>query len=192
MRSQHLCAVVPVGFVAVVLLGVVAGGEDDAALATEVADGEGHFGRGAHIIEEIYLDAVGGEDVGRSLGEEAAVVAAVVAHYHTDLFQILEILVQVVGEALCGGAHRVDVHAVRSGPHDATQTARAEFERTVEGVNKLGFVGIFNHGLHGLLRFGIVAIGGHPLLGHLLALSNELLGIVHSMVCLKNMTLIKK
>ena len=38
--SQHLCAVIPIGFVTIVLAGVVAGGDIHTRLATEVADGE--------------------------------------------------------------------------------------------------------------------------------------------------------
>ena len=38
--DEDLSAVVPIGLVAVVFLGVVAGGEDDTALATEMTDGK--------------------------------------------------------------------------------------------------------------------------------------------------------
>ena len=67
--GQHLRAVSPVGLVAIVLLGVVACGDVDAALASEMAYGERAFRRGAHVVEEVHLYAVGREDVGHGLGE---------------------------------------------------------------------------------------------------------------------------
>ena len=40
VRSKHLRTVIPISLVAVVFSGIVAGGNVDTALATEVADGE--------------------------------------------------------------------------------------------------------------------------------------------------------
>ena len=182
VRSEHLCAVVPVGFVAVIFLGVVAGRKDNTALAAQVANGKRHFGRGAHVVEQVNLDAVGREDVGGSFGKEAAVVAAVVTYHHGDLLHVLKVQVKVVSQALRGSAHGVFVHAVGSCAHDAAQTARAEFERAVEGVDEFRFVLILQHGFHGLLGFCVVAGRSHPLLGHLLTLSNECLLVFHTLV----------
>ena len=78
--SEHLGTIFPIGLVAVVLFGVVAGGDVDTGLALQSADGEGTFGSGAHVIEEISLDAVGRKDVGNGLSIKAAVVAAGVAN----------------------------------------------------------------------------------------------------------------
>ena len=40
VRGYHLCAIVPVGFVAVVFFRIVGGGKNNAALTTEMPDGE--------------------------------------------------------------------------------------------------------------------------------------------------------
>src|SRR5580698_5982840 len=55
MRRDELAAIVPVGLVAVVFLGVVRGGADDTALAAEVADREAQFGGRAERLEEKYF-----------------------------------------------------------------------------------------------------------------------------------------
>ena len=159
MRGQDLCAVVPVGFVAVILARVVAGGDVDTALTAQVTDGKRYFGRGAQVVEEVDLDAVGREDGCRNLGELAAVVAAVVAYDDGDLVAVLEALVQVVGQALGGGAYGIDVHAVAAGTHDAAQAACAEFQILVETVNQFGLVVAVQHTLYFGLGFCVVGRG---------------------------------
>ena len=171
---EHLCAVVPIGLVTVVFLRVVAGCEDNAALAAEVADGKRHFRRGAHVVEEIHLDTVGRENVSGGFGEEAAVVAAVVPNDHLDFIEVLEVLVQIVGEALRGRAHRIDVHAVRARSHNAAQSARAEFEAAIEGVDERRLVLVFKHGFHAGFRFCIVERRVEPRLRHLFTLFERL------------------
>jgi len=93
VRFDDLGTVIPVGFVTVVLLGVVGGGQDNAALAAQFADGKRHFRCGAEVFKQVDLDAVGREDVGRYLGKLAAVVAAVVTNDHGNLGQVGEGLV---------------------------------------------------------------------------------------------------
>ena len=180
MRGQHLCAIIPIGLVAVVLARVVAGGDVDAALATQVADGKGNFRRRAQVVKEIDLDAVGREDGCRDFSKLAAVVAAVVSHNHGDLLQVLEVLVQVVGQTLGGGTHGIDVHTVAAGTHDATQAARAKFQILVEAVYQLGLVLVFQHTFHFGLGFCIVC-RGQPLFGLFSHLFDEFL-ILHDII----------
>src|SRR6202012_1535494 len=135
VRGHQLAAVVPVGFIAIVLFGVVGCGNDDAAMAMEGADGEGKLGRGAKALEEKYLDAVGRHDVRRDLGELAAVVPAVVGDGHADLAGYL--LPEVIGIALGRHPDGVLVHPVGAGAHDAAQATRPEFQGLVEGVVEL-------------------------------------------------------
>ena len=92
------------------------------------------------------------------------------ANDHCNLVQILERLVQVVGKSLCSAAHRVDVHAVAAGTHDATQAASAKLQGLVERLDKVGLVFLVEHGLNlgaGLLVISITEprLG---LCGHLL------------------------
>ena len=59
VRCDHLCAVVPIGLVAVVFLGIVRGCDDNAALATKMANGIRGFGCRAESVEEVNLNTVG-------------------------------------------------------------------------------------------------------------------------------------
>ncbi len=110
--GDDLCAVFPVSLVTVVDLGVVGCSDVDTALATEVTDGERKFGSGAEAVEKIYLDAVGREDVGNDFSKFARIVANVMAYDNCDFGQIVESLFQIVGKALGGCTHCIDVHAV--------------------------------------------------------------------------------
>ena len=151
----ELAAVAPVGLVAVVLLGIVGGGEHDAGVAVAVADGEAELGGGTHAVEEVDLVAVGSQHVGCDFGELAAVVAAVVADGSAELFLVGVDLADVVGETLGGHCHGVFVHAVGADAHDAAKAAGAELEVAVEALVEL--VGVGSHVEDGLL--GGVVIG---------------------------------
>ena len=148
VRSDHLRAVVPIGLVAVVLLRVMRSGDDDAALAAEVTDGIRRLGCRPEGVEEVDFNTIGGEDVSRDLGEAAAVVTAVVADDDLDLLQVCELLLEVVREALRGGADGVDVHAVRPRAHDAAQPAGAKLEVFVESLDEIRRVILVEQGLH--------------------------------------------
>ena len=69
--SKHLCTIIPVCLISVVFLRIVAGRQDNSALAAQMTNGERHFGSWTHVFKEIDLDAVCREDVGTCLGEEA-------------------------------------------------------------------------------------------------------------------------
>ena len=56
--SKHLCAIVPISLVAIILLRIVAGGQNDTALTTKVAYGKRHFGGWTHVLKQIHLDAI--------------------------------------------------------------------------------------------------------------------------------------
>ena len=75
-----MCAVIPIGFVTIVLAGVVAGGDIHTRLATEVAEGERNFGSGTEVFEEVNLNPVGREDIGDRFCKQTAVVTAIVAN----------------------------------------------------------------------------------------------------------------
>ena len=177
VRSQNLCAVVPISLVAVVFLRVVARRHVHAGLRTEVANRVGNLRRGSQALEEINLDAVGRENVGNRLGEEPSVVAAVVAHDHRALLA-RKSLQNVVGEALRRHSHDVDVHTVRSGTHNATQSARAKFKVAVERVDERRFVLTVKHCLN-FLACLLVERGGEPLLGPCLTLGNQFFVCFH-------------
>ena len=138
--GRQLGAVGPVDLIAVVLLGVVAGGDVDARLTAVVADGEAQLRRGAQGFKNADVDAVAGTDLGGGVGEQHVVVAAVHADGHALLFGGLALGGDDVGEALSGPADDVDVHLVQAHLHGAPQTGGAELQRTVEAVLDLLFV----------------------------------------------------
>ena len=156
MGSKHLCAILPIGLVAIILARVVAGGEVHTSLRAKMADGKGALGRGAHLVEEIDLDAVGREDIGHRAGVEIGVVAAVVAHHRADLLPILEVLLQIIGKSLGCHSDGIDVHTVGACAHNAAQTACSKFKSLVERVNQLRLVWVLHHGLYFLLRLLVV------------------------------------
>ena len=143
-----LAAVGAVHLVAVVLGGVVACGDVDAGRAPQVARGEGAGGRGLQARVEVSCDAVGRQHLGGYMAEKLALVARVAADGNAGL---VEVRLEVVGQALRGECDRVDVHAVRAGAENAAQACRAELEVLEECV------------LNGLL----VALHGGELLGKL-------------------------
>ena len=176
---EHLRAVLPVSLVAIVLTRVVAGRQVDTALRLEVSDGERALRRGAHLVEEVDLDAVGREDIGHRAGVEVGVVAAVVTDDGADLLAVLEALLQIVGESLRRHADGIDVHAVGARAHDAAQSARSKFQVAVERLNQFRLVGIVEHGLNGMARI-LVEVGSEPLLCFRLALGDQFFVVVHN------------
>ena len=135
----HLAAVGPADLVAVVFLRVVGGGDHDAGHGALQAHRVAHFGRRADVVENIDVDAVGGQDVGRDAGKFLAVVAGVVGDDHLGVI-VVAVGQDVVREALGGHADRVAVHAVGAHAHDAAEAAGAELEVLVEGVFEAGRV----------------------------------------------------
>lgn len=71
--------VVEIDFVAVVVGGVVGGGDHDAGVGAEAADCEGHFRGGAEAVEEVDIHAEIGSDFGAEVGEFGGEVAGVVS-----------------------------------------------------------------------------------------------------------------
>ena len=146
--SQHLCAVFPISFVAVVLFGIVASRNVHTTLASKVPDGKRTLWRWAHIVEQIHLNAIGREYVCNRFGKQAAVVSAVVANGNLYLRQVGKVLFQVIGQSLCSHAHGVDVHSVAACAHDTAQTARSKLQILVEGVDKTSLIRIFHQSFH--------------------------------------------
>ncbi len=156
VRGDHLCTVIPIGFVAVVNLGVVRRRDVHTALAAQTADSVADFRSGTRALKQIDLDAIGTEDIGDRLGKQAAVVAHVMANDYRNLRQVLENLLQIVGKTLCGAAHGIDVHAVTTRTHDAAQSTGAKLKNLVERFYKLGLVLVVKHSLH--LGTGLLVI----------------------------------
>ena len=164
MGSDHLCTVVPVGLVAVVDFGIVRCCDVHTALATQAADGITYLGRGTRTFKQIHFNAVGTEDIGDCLGKQTAVVAHVMANDNRNLVPILECLVQIVGKALSGATHGVDVHAVAACTHDAAQASSTELQGLVERLDQFSLVLGVKHCLHLGARLLVIALA-QPHLG---------------------------
>ena len=169
----HLSAVGPGDLVAVVLLGVVRGGDHDACNGAFLAHGIAHLGSGTDVVEDIDMDAVGGKDIGSDAGELPAVVAAVVRDTDLDVVA-LDVLEDVVGESLGGHADRVLVHAVGADAHDAAEASGAELEILVERVLETCWVVVAQ--LNDL-AFGLgIEISVQPALGHFVKIFHRVCG----------------
>ena len=133
----------------------MAGGYVHTALAFEMTDSERYLRCRTQALKQIYLDTVGGEDVGYGLGKEASVVATVMS-YHDSHLTVLHVLkavlflyfVQIVGIALRSLCHDVLVHSVGTYAHDTAQTAGTEFEGTIESIDQFGLVLSVDHRFH--------------------------------------------
>ena len=138
--GRQLGAVRPVDLVAVILLGVVAGGDIDARLTAVVADGKAQLRRGTQGLKNADMDAVGGADLRGGVGKEHIVVAAVHADGNALLLGVLTLGGDDIGKALGGPADDMDVHLVQTDLHGAAQTGGAELQRAVEAVFDLLFI----------------------------------------------------
>ena len=157
--SQYLCTIVPICLVTVVFLRIVRSSQNDTALATEVTDSKRHFRSRTHIVKQIYFNAIGRENICRCLCKQTAVVTAVMTDYYRNLWQVFEVLLQIVGKPLSGSTYRIDIHTIATYSHDTTQTTSTKFKVFVESFNKFGFIIVFQHSFHFSLGFSIISRG---------------------------------
>ena len=129
-----LAAVVVVDLVAVVLGRVVGGREHDARGGAQVTHGKGERGHRLDARIHVDVDAVGRKHGGRHALEVLALQAGVTRERDRG---VLVVGVEVVGHALGGLGHHVDVHAVGADTQDAAQAGGAKGQRAVEGVGEL-------------------------------------------------------
>ena len=135
--GRQLGAVGPVDLIAVILLGIVAGGDIDARLTVVFPHGEAQLRRRPQRLEDTHMDAVGGADLCGGSGKLHRVVAAVHAQGHAPALGLLALSADDVGKALSGPADDVDVHLVQAHLHGATQTGGTEFQRPIEPLPDL-------------------------------------------------------
>jgi hypothetical protein len=135
---RDLGAVAEVDLVAVVVRGVVAGGDHHAGGAAEVADREREQRRGRLRREAECAQPRAGEDRGRLLGEARRPVAGVVADDDPGGHGAGDGVEQVAREAGARPAHGGDVHARRPGAEPAAQAGGAEREAVREARRQLG------------------------------------------------------
>ena len=149
----QLGAVGPVDLVAIILLGVVAGGDVDARLAAVVPHGKAKFRSGAQGLKNPHMDAVSGADLGGGPGKLHAMVAAIHADGNALVHGGRAFSADDIGKALSGPADDIDIHLVQAHLHGAPQAGGAELQRAVESALDL-LVVICNGGQLCPLVFG--------------------------------------
>ena len=130
--GRQLGAVFPVDLVAVVLLGVVAGGNVDACLAVVVAHGEAQLRRRPQGFKDPDVDAVAGAHLGGGPGKVHTVETAVHGDGDTAALGLFALGTDHVGKALGGVPDDIDVHLVQAHLHGATQSGGTKFQGAVE------------------------------------------------------------
>ena len=124
-----------IDLITVVLAWVVRSRDHDTRRGVQIAGRKGH-GRHRHQDgPDIDLDAIGRKHSGGHFCKHIALDAAVVADGHRRLCKVL---FQIIGQALRGLCHGIDVHAVGACADDAAQTARAKGKVTVKRIFDFG------------------------------------------------------
>ena len=123
---RHLAAVGAVGLEAVVLGGVVGGGDHDAGVRLVVPGGEGQGGDGHQRVVNPHPDAVRGQNAGGVPGEHVGIDAAVVGNGDQPAAALG---LDPVRQTLGGLPDDVNIHPVAARAQNAPQTRGAEFQR---------------------------------------------------------------
>ena len=140
MVGRQLRAVLPIDLVAVILLGVVAGGDVDARLTAILPHGKAQLRRGPQGLEDPHMDAVGGAYLRGGAGKFHGMVAAVHADGHAAPLRVPALGADNIGKTLGGPADDVHVHLVQPHLHGAPQSGGTELQRTVKPALDLLFI----------------------------------------------------
>ena len=135
----HLRPVLAVNFIAVVFLGIVAGGDHDARNGAEFAHRIREHGNGVNVVKQIGDDPVGGQNFRRGARKFRRFPARIVGNDHAALHGGRTQRFYVFRKSLGGAADGVDVHHVGAVADDAAHSRRAEFQFGAETV----FDGLF-------------------------------------------------
>ena len=137
-------------------------------LTPQLSNGKRNFGSRTQSIEQIYFNTIRRKNIGSDLGKFAAVVPAIVTDSNLYLGQVGKGLFQIIGQSLSSSSHRIDIHTIRSGSHNSTQTTRTKFEILINRLYQIGLIFVIEHGTHSGLCFFVIAIaqpylsfGGH-------------------------------
>ena len=120
-----------IDLITVVLAGVVRSRDHDTRRGVQIAGRKRHSRHRHQDGPDIDLDAIGREHSGGHFCKHIALDAAVIADGHGRLCKVL---FQIIGQALRGLCHSIDVHAVGACADDAAQTARAKGQVAVKAV----------------------------------------------------------
>ena len=124
LLGRDLGAVLPVGFIAVVLFRVMRCRDVDTGDATEFPHGEREFRRRADAVEEVDGDPVPCQHLRRGSGEESGIVTGVIRD--CDPAGVRPLALDQLGNRLRRLRDGKDVHAPGTHIHRGTQTRCAE------------------------------------------------------------------
>ena len=134
LLGDDLHAAPVVDLVAVVLLGVVRGGDHDAPAQAQLAHGVGQHGRGHGLRPQHHLDAVAHQHLGRGAREHVGVLARVIGDAH-GLGRVAR--EDRLRQALRGARDGVYVHSCGADAQHRAQAARAERHLARKGLHAL-------------------------------------------------------
>ena len=140
LLRRELRPVGPVDLIAVIFLGVVAGGDIESGCSAVMQDGEAQLRSRAQGLEQAHADAVCSHDAGGLLGEAAAVYAAVMRDGNAALGRVHSLFENDVCKRLSRVADNMDIHVVQAELHRAAETGGAELKRGEETALYLFFV----------------------------------------------------
>ena len=126
--GRQLGAVLPVDLIAVVLLGIVAGGDVDSGDTPILPHGKGHLRSGPQGVKEPHRNAVARHDAGGFPRKVVRVVPAVVADGHAPPCGLRPLGQNDFGKGLGGVADDMDVHLMQAHAHGTPQTGGAELQ----------------------------------------------------------------
>ena len=136
---RDLAAVGAVDLVAVVLGGVVAGGDDNARVAAQLPHRKGQHGGGHQPGVDVGGQTVSGQHTRRKIGKFPGTKAGVIA----DCNAFAVFFPQIVRQPLRSASNGVFVHSIGAHAQHAPQTAGAEGQLRPEGGKQLLLV--FQH-----------------------------------------------
>jgi len=114
-----------------------------------------YAGFGRAVVKQIHMDAICRENICHRLCKLATVIAAIVTNNSRNSRPILKVLFKIVGKALCRHPNSVNIHAVCSSTHDASQPASSKFQVFVKTFYQLSFVRRCEHLFYFPTRFFI-------------------------------------
>ena len=138
VRRCKLGAVLPVYLVSVVLRRVMAGCNIDAGYASQFPHCKGQLRCGTQGLELVCLDSVGCQSHGRLHGKFRGHMAGVICNRHALICSAL--LYNVVGKALGGTSHHINIHPVNAGADNTSQSCCSELQVHIKTLFNLIFV----------------------------------------------------
>ncbi|EAU68212.1 hypothetical protein STIAU_7739 [Stigmatella aurantiaca DW4/3-1] len=155
VRGDDLRAVAPVDLVAVVLRGIVAGGDHHRRTGPQAQRGERRQGRGHEAGEDERGDPFGGQHTRGVLGELGAHPAPIPADDHAPGHGLGHLGLEIARQPRRGAAHHGPVHPVGTGPQHPAQPRGAKLQVSREAIRQVRRIVLRQHPPQLLGRRGV-------------------------------------